>query len=329
MHLFTESMSWQKVFILLILIFLTGCAGVRNSFYEKAMAHEREKAGLVQKRITAGSKAISLLESRTAEDKPVIVLVHGFAANKENWVRFAAYLTDAYHVVAMDLPGHGDSEKDFRLNYSFRDQAGYVNEILTHLNIDRFHMAGNSMGGAISAIYAATYPDQVKSLFLIDPAGVHQHASELVRRLEKGENTLIVREKEDFYELMDFAMEQKPFIPWPVAGVMAEKTAANAAIHQKIFEDFTNPADYDIESELKKITAPTFILWGAKDRVIHVKNAEVFDALIPDSRLRVLENVGHAPMIEVPEQTADIYLDFIGSQRETPGSDMSAGRENL
>jgi hypothetical protein len=48
-----------------------------------------------------------------------------------------------------------------------------------------------------------------------------------------------------------------------------------------------------------------------------------------DFSCRVLENVGHAPMIEVPEQTADIYLDFIDSQRETPGSDMSAGRENL
>ena len=51
--------------------------------------------------------------------------------------------------------------------------------------------------------------------------------------------------------------------------------------------------------------------------------------LIPDSRLRVLEDAGHAPMIEVPEKTAHIYLDFIGSQREAPDIEMSAGRENL
>ena len=56
---------------------------------------------------------------------------------------------------------------------------------------------------------------------------------------------------------------------------------------------------------------------------------KVFILLILIFLTGVLENVGHAPMIEVPEKTADIYLDFIGSQRETPGSDMSAGRENL
>jgi pimeloyl-ACP methyl ester carboxylesterase len=329
MHQLTGSKQWLRFFFLLMLICLTGCAGIRNSLYEKAMAHERKKAGLALKTIDAGGKTISLLESAPGEKRPTIVMVHGFAANKENWVRFAAHLTEAYHVVAMDLPGHGESEKDFSLNYDFREQAGFVNEILTRLNIDRFHMAGNSMGGAIAALYAANYPDQVTSLFLIDPAGIHQYESELSRRLEGGENPLIVREKDDFYELMDFALEQKPFMPWPIISVMAEKYVANESINRKIFADFYSSADYSIESELKKITAPAFILWGAQDRIIHVKNADVFHELIPDSRMRVLDNVGHAPMIEVPEETAEIYLNFIHSLSEIASGEDSAGKESL
>ena len=328
MNQLSGSMPWLKFLIILITVLLTGCTGIRYSLYEKAMHHERKKAGLVVKTIEVSGKTISLLESEAGENKPAIVLVHGFAANKENWVRFAAYLTDSFYVVAMDLPGHGDSVKDFNLTYDYKDQVGYVNEVVTHLKIDTFHMAGNSMGGAISALYAVSYPEQVKSLFLIDPAGIHRYDCELTRRLPNGENTLIVACNDDFYELMDFALEKKPYIPWPITGVMAEKAVANAAINRKIFADFHGGQDASFDGEIQKITAPTLILWGAEDRVIAVENAAVFNELIPDSQKMILEGVGHAPMIEVPGTSAKIYLDFLGSLPEKAGAGQMAVMES-
>lgn len=299
--------------ILFFSVFMAGCTGIKYSIYEKAMNHERSKAGLELKTIEAGGKTISLMESERGNDKPTIILVHGFTANKENWIRFAAYLTETYHVVAMDLPGHGDSVKDFNLQYDFSDQVIYVNEIVSCLNIEKFHMAGNSMGGAISALYAVAFPEQVQSLFLIDPAGIHRYDCELTRRLAEGSNPLIVTCDDDFYELMDFALEEKPFIPWPVTSVMAEKSAANEAINRKIFADFHGIHASSFDDEIKKITAPTMILWGAEDRIIHVDNASVFNQLIPNSQTIVLEGIGHAPMIEVPEKSAKLYIDFINS----------------
>lgn len=299
--------------ILFFSVFMAGCTGIKYSIYEKAMNHERSKAGLELKTIEAGGKTISLMESERGNDKPTIILVHGFTANKENWIRFAAYLTETYHVVAMDLPGHGDSVKDFNLQYDFSDQVIYVNEIVSCLNIEKFHMAGNSMGGAISALYAVAFPEQVQSLFLIDPAGIHRYDCELTRRLAEGSNPLIVTCDDDFYELMDFALEEKPYIPWPVTSVMAEKSAANEAINRKIFADFHGIHASSFDDEIKKITAPTMILWGAEDRIIHVDNASVFNQLIPNSQTIVLEGIGHAPMIEVPEKSAKLYIDFINS----------------
>ena len=299
--------------ILFFFVFMAGCSGMKYSLYEMAMNHERSKAGLELKTIEAGGKTISLLESDRGENKPTIVMVHGFTANKENWVRFAAYLTDAYHVVAMDLPGHGESVKDFNLSYDFRDQVGYVHEILTQLNIKKFHMAGNSMGGAISSLYAVTYPDQVMSLLLIDPAGIHRYDCELNRCLAKGNNPLIASCEDDFYALMDLALEEKPFIPWPIASVMAEKAVANEVINKKIFEDLRGNHDYCFDDEIQKIKVPTFILWGAEDRIIHVDNASIFNQMIPNSKIVVLEGVGHAPMIEVPEKSSKLYIDFIDS----------------
>lgn len=304
-----------------LVLFLTGCAGLRQGFFDRAMAHERAKAGLELKTVTVNDKTISLLESDKGNNRPTLVLIHGFAASKENWIRFAGHLTDDWHVVAMDLPGHGDSVKDFSLSYSFADHVGYVNEILTHLNITKFHMAGNSMGGAVSALYAAAWPDQVASLTLIDPAGIYVHEAELAGLLARGDNPLIVETEKDFDRLLDFAMEKKPFIPWPIAGVMAEKYVANHAINQKMFAelhggemadsaDVTTIEKSDFAREITRITAPTLILWGAEDRIVHAGNAEEFHRRIPGSTVVVLEGVGHAPMVEVPEATARIFTEF-------------------
>lgn len=300
-----------RCLLFLSLLLLTACAGVRYNLYDMAIDREHRKAGLTQKTLDVNGKSISILESERDPAKPTLVLIHGFAANKENWVRFSRYLTDAFHVVAMDLPGHGESVKALILPYGLDDQAGYVHEILTKLNINTFHLAGNSMSGAISCLYAARYPEKVQSLFLIDPAGIYQYDSELVHRLKKGEKPLIVTSRNGFDALMDFALEEKPYIPWPVAGVMAEKAVANRPVNEKIFSQITAPHQSDFEADLGKITAPTLILWGENDRIIHVDNASVFQKRIPHSRKMVMEGIGHAAMIEVPEQTAQIYADFI------------------
>ncbi len=171
------------------------------------------------------------------------------------------------------------------------------------------------MGGAIISLYAARHPEQVKSLFLIDPAGIYVYESELFDCIRAGENPLIVEKKKDFYELMDFAMEKEPFIPWPVKSVMAERAVANNSINKKIFPQIRGNHDYNFKAELQKINAPTMILWGREDRVIHWKNASVFDELIPDSEQIILDGIGHAPMIEAPGKTAEIVKDFIDSQQ--------------
>ena len=77
-------------------------------------------------------------------------------------------------------------------------------------------MVGNSMGGGISSLYAVKYPDQVRSLLLIDPAGIDRYECELIQKFKEGENPFIINCQDDFDKLMDFALEKKPYIPWPI-----------------------------------------------------------------------------------------------------------------
>jgi len=235
-------------------------------------------------------------------------------ANKENWVRFSRYLTDRYHVVAMDLPGHGASVKDPNMRYDVDDQVIYVHDILGKLNISQCYMAGNSMGGAISCLYAATYPEQVKSLFLIAPAGIYEYKCELNQLLDEGKNPFIVKCDDDFDKILNLAMEDKSNLPpWPFVSVMAEKAIENQTINGKLCSELLGEHKYVFKDELKKITTPTLILWGNKDRILSMDNALVFEELIPDSKKIVFEGIGHMPMLEVPEKTAQVYLDFLSS----------------
>lgn len=301
------------VFFMYGLLVLSACTSLKYSLYEMAINHEREKAGLTTAEIGLDEGKIAFLDTPDFGGKTTVVLLHGFAANKDNWVRFARYLSGQYRVVAIDLPGHGESFKDMSLRYDLDDQVHYLHTILERLNIQTFHLAGNSMGGAIAGLYAASYPKAVLSVWLFNPGGIYEHESELMQLLEKGENPLIVQTADDFDVLMDFALEKKPFIPWPITSVMAEKAVANKPINDKIFADIKGSHGYVFQDELKKIEAPTLILWGKMDRIIDVKNADIFESLIPNSRKVIFDDVGHAPMIEIPEKSARICLDFIST----------------
>ncbi len=296
--------------LLLSILALTACS--RGEIYEAAIGYERRSAGLEFQSVKVDDLTIAYLANERIANAPDVVMIHGFGANKDNWLRMAAYLTDSYNVYAIDLPGHGDSSKPLDIGYSISDQVDYLNRILQTLALNRIHLTGHSMGGAITALYASTYPDSVLSATLFDPGGVSDYDSELVTQVQQGENPLIVEKAGDFEKLMDFALEQKPFVPWPIYSVMEQRAIANQAINKRIFADIRD-SDYqpDFRDGLKNITAPVLIVWGREDRVINYRSAEVFQREIPRSDVVIMDNVGHAPMVEVPEQSANLMRELI------------------
>lgn len=283
----------------------------KYDLYEAAMAFEREQAQLTSKRIQVGDLDIAYLEGPRRAGEQTLLLIHGFGAAKENWIRFAAQLTSRFHVVIIDLPGHGDSTKDLSLNYGLEYQVEYVHQIAQTLGLGQFNIAGNSMGGAISALYAAKYPAEVKTAILYDPAGIHDIESELEKHLRNGENPLIVSDAESFHRLLKFAMEKPPFIPWPITEVAAEIASKKQKINAKIFTDISSGDRAQFKTEITKINTPTLIIWGTEDRVINVGNADAFEKLIKDSKKIIMQGIGHVPMIEVPEESANMMATFV------------------
>ena len=293
------------------LLLLSACS--RQGIYETAIELERSSAGLEADTVTVDNLKIAYLRNHRTVDGDTIVMIHGFGANKDNWTRLAGHLTDDFNIYAIDLPGHGESSKPLDISYRLEDQAGYVARILEALSVQDAHIMGNSMGGAITALYAANYPERVKSAVLFDPAGILDYESELVDLVMEGDNPLIPKQPGDFERLMDFALEKKPFVPWPIMGVMEERAIANREVNEVIFAAIRDAGfESDFRNAITGIRAPVLIVWGKEDKVINYRNGEVFASIIPNARFELMEGIGHAPMIEAPAESAELFRAFIG-----------------
>ncbi|MFT6261008.1 MAG: pimeloyl-ACP methyl ester carboxylesterase [Bermanella sp.] len=295
---------------------LVACAGIENSLFDMGLSLERSMSDLERKEITIDGKRWVYLEANANQDKPIVLLLHGFGAEKDNWIRMARSLGD-YHIIAPDLPAHGESFYDSNKYYGFDQQSLRLAEFVNALGFKRFHIVGNSMGGGIAGIYAYRNPNKVISLGLIDAVGFYGHeASDVEQILETGnDNPLIVKDREGFDTLIEFAMHQPPFMPWPAANVLARRAIARQKKNEQVFEHIFKEAQTAKMSGgfthiFEKIEMPTYVVWGDQDRVLHVSSVEEFFLHMPNVRVDVLPQVGHAPMLEAPEITAKMFDQF-------------------
>ena len=273
---------------------------------------ERARAGLSPGVVTIAGEPWHFLEGGPA-DGELLLLVHGFGGDKDNWMRFSRTLTDTYRVVIPDLPGFGESNRHWDWDYSARAQATRLLEFVQVLDLERFHLAGHSMGGHIAGLFAEMSPEQVQSLALITNGGVESPAQSYVAvRAQEGELILIPRTREEFQRLLEVASYEPPFIPWPVGGLLADESIADADFKEYVLGTLRQQGDNDrLEPVLPVLNIPVFVLWGRHDRLIDVSTVEVIRNLVPDATYVIMEESGHLPMVEQPDVAADHYRKFL------------------
>ncbi|HQI82708.1 MAG TPA: alpha/beta fold hydrolase [Deltaproteobacteria bacterium] len=309
----------MKRFILLLSAILIsmlacGCASVQESMCDAAIRTERMISGLEPGSVTIQGKTITYLE-RPGEGETV-VLVHGFGADKDNWLRFVRGIPKEYRVIAMDLPGHGESFKDTTVTYTVDYMMNGFSQACDALKLDRFHYAGNSMGGWVGMLYAARNPDRVITLGLFDTAGINSpEPSDMMKALERGETILVPTTEEAFATLLGYAFHKEPFLPWPIRPVLARRAVEQAAFRQKLWNDVRS--DYrDASPMLPELKLPVLVLWGGRDRITHVSSTQILERYLPDSRTVIMQDCGHMPMLERPREAAAHYLSFLSSHRD-------------
>lgn len=274
-----------------------------------AIGLERSKADLKKKSTQVDEFKIVYLEGGNLQGE-TILFVHGFGADKDNWTRISKYFAENYHLVLVDLPGFGESDRIEELEYSHLTQSKRLKRLVEILNLKPFHIIGNSMGGAVSGQFAYDNPNLVRSIVFLNSAGVKSpNPSDLSKQLALGKNPLIVESPEDFDNLIHYTMVKPPYIPGPIKTYFGERAIANAPFNKKILKEYRSIKD-PLDAILPKINQQALVIWGDTDRVIDVSSTEVFQKKLKKSKIIIMKDCGHAPMIERPEETAGYILEF-------------------
>jgi len=265
-----------------------------------SLALERKRSGL-----TLRQASLPYLDSGGSGE--VLLLVHGFAGDKDNFTRIARLLMPHYRVIIPDLPGFGDARRDAGEKHDMASQVEYLRSFMAELGVQRFHMGGNSMGGFIAAEYAARYPEQVSTLWLLAPAGTDESFAtpDFANYFSSGRFPLLVPQPNDFDALMSACMAKPPFFPYSLKQVMARRAVADYPLHCALMKEMM------ASPRLRgPINTPALIVWGTEDRILNPNGAAATKALMPNARLLMMEGIGHLPMLEATRRSARDFLTF-------------------
>lgn len=270
----------------------------------------RWHAGLSRRTIRVDDHRWVYLEGGKGE---TLLFVHGFGMEKDGWGFFPKAFARSYRLILPDLPGFGESSRLESANYDVPSQVKRLNRFAESLGLDRFHLAGSSMGGYIAGFYASEYPQKVKSLALFNPAGVNSRVpSDMWRRYaETGEIALVYRTKEGFEDILKLLFYRVPPVPGAFKTYFAELGASNYAFYGKVLRDLERGGRYQLDARLSRVEARTLVVWGANDRILHVSGAESFRKGLKNVKVVILDECGHAPFFEKRKETTKAYQDFL------------------
>jgi pimeloyl-ACP methyl ester carboxylesterase len=269
---------------------------------------ERFLSGLRRRVVQVGDHRVVYSEGGTGE---TILLLHGFGASGDSWNRLAAKLIKKYRVIAPDLPGWGASTRLEPASYSYPSQLERLHDLIQAIKLERFHLAGHSMGGFLAAAYAARFPHEVISLGLVAPHGMAEpQPSDLALSVQRGDNWLVASSLEGFQRMLDNLFVRRPYIPGVVIKYFAKLAMSRFAKSRLIFDELQRNEPPLIQ-RLPDIEAPVLIVWGDQDRVLHVSCAEQFKANIRRAQLLIVKNCGHMALTEQLRAWTAPYLAFV------------------
>lgn len=267
----------------------------------------RRGAGLRSASVMVDGHRVPYLHGGRGEP---LLLLHGFAANKDNWTMIARLLTPHFRVIVPDLPGFGDASRLPAASYGIAAQLARLHAFLDTLGLDKVHLGGNSMGGYLATLFAARHPERVMSLWLLAPAGAFEgEASETFELVQGGVNPLIVEDAAGLARLTALCFCKPPWFPAQLQRAFLDRARAEAPFNRKIFDElFAEPVP--LSAQVERVPVRTLLVWGDSDRILHPGGQAELRPLFADVECILMRAMGHAPMLERPAETALDYLRF-------------------
>jgi pimeloyl-ACP methyl ester carboxylesterase len=249
---------------------------------------------------------------------PVLILLHGVCASLHTWDGWVARLKGKYRIIRLDIPGFGltGPAPDPSL-YQIDEAVKLIEKLVAEMKLQKFYLAGNSLGGYIAWKYTLKNPDKVEKLILVDSVGFPQELPSLIafasnpvirpfaRRIMPrfmfdnaveevfGDKSKVTKELKDRY--FELAMRE-----------------GNKSSYVDVFTEMRRLCkDKNLSAGIKDLKPPVLVMWGTKDKWIPFKYFANWKAELPNAKFIQYEGAGHTPMEEIPDQTArdaDLFL---------------------
>lgn len=252
-----------------------------------------------------------------AAGAPPLVLLHGFGGSIAWWARLTPILTRRFRVISIDLPGHGGSEKHAG-DYSTAALARQVGRALDRLGIDRAAVAGQSMGGLVAILLADLRPKLIERLVLLDaPLEYHFQQLNTVARVAfmpvLGPALRALATERTLARGLSIVFA--PGFPVPADLVRDSKRMTWRSFKQSDDgQDRLLQGTPPLRERVAALGIPVRVIWGADDRLWPIEAADGYFGL-DNVEVLSLDGVGHTPMLEAPDKTAEL----IGAFAAPPG----------
>jgi pimeloyl-ACP methyl ester carboxylesterase len=282
-----------------------------------------------QRWVRVAERWVNVIELGPPDGTPV-VFVHGLGGRWQNWLEnLPATAAAGYRTIAVDLPGFGESEMPVE-KISIPGYGRWLEALLDALDVRAAALVGNSMGGFISAEVAIVAPPLVERLVLVSAAGISSADERNERLLGALERVQAVSAFIGGAIVARGAwLAGRPRLRraamWFVAS-HPERLSAPIAYEQiagigtpGFLPALDAVTDYPLRDRLPEIGCPTLLVWGRDDRIVPVRDADVFEELIPDARKVIWDDTGHVAMLEQPARFNELLGDFLA---EPPGEDV-------
>ena len=280
---------------------------------------DRDRASLESRWLAAPTDLVVLAGTRLhvrdegPRDAPAVLLLHGFGASLHTWDAWAERLRADRRVLRIDLPGHGLSGPDASGDYSDARSHALIDALLDARGVSRATLVGHSIGGRIAWRYAGRAPHRVERLVLVAPDGFASPGFEYGRAAEVPPTAVAMRWALP-RALLRGALEPAYADPAVLTDALLERyhalmlapgnrDALIARMRQTVLED---PVP-----TLRRLPMPVLLLWGERDAMIPVANADDYLAALPRGRLVRLPGVGHVPQEEAPDASAAAVRAFL------------------
>lgn len=263
------------------------------------------------------------------EGEPIILL-HGSFSSLHTWEGWQEELSPYFMTISLDLPGHGLTGPDEFARYSTQDYAKLVGALADKLKLDKFHLAGNSMGGGVAMQIASDEPEKVLTLNLIDAAGAPRlevaPSDTITSQPRSGGAWIFKLASNPVFSRLLLKCTPKFLFEINMKQVYGDPSKVRDQGVQRYYDLMLRSGNREatldrlrmkrvMDIDFERLTMPTLILWGQKDSWIPVSHAYILEQVIKGSHLVVFERVGHVPMEEIVTQSVAEYLSFLGVEQ--------------